>query len=44
VFHTGQNGGAPAGGGKTKRTKVELPQPKARTTVRSFVRVAETDQ
>jgi type IV pilus assembly protein PilY1 len=44
VFHTGQNGGTPAGGGKTKRTKVELPQPKARTTVRSFVRVAETDQ
>lgn len=44
VFHTGQNGGAGAGGGKTNRTKVELPQPKARTTVRSFVRVAETDQ
>ena len=43
VFQTGQSGGT-SNGGRTNRTKIELPQPRSRTSVRSFVRVAETDQ
>jgi type IV pilus assembly protein PilY1 len=43
VFQTGQNGAAPAGGGVTKRSALALPQPKSRTQIRSFVRVAEAE-
>jgi type IV pilus assembly protein PilY1 len=44
VFQTGQGGTEQnPNGGKTKRSKITLPQPQSRTTVRSFVRVAETE-
>ena len=43
VFQTGQGGATPTGDEKTRRSKIQLPQPKSRTSVRSFVRVAETE-
>lgn len=43
VFQTGQGGATPTGDEKTRRSKIQLPQPKSRTNVRSFVRVAETE-
>jgi type IV pilus assembly protein PilY1 len=44
VFQTGQGGTASAQGTRTKRSSVALPPPVARTTVRSFVRLADGEQ
>jgi hypothetical protein len=44
VFHTGQGGSASAQGTRTKRSSVALTTPVTRTTVRSFVRLADGEQ
>jgi type IV pilus assembly protein PilY1 len=43
VFHTGQGGPASAQGSRTKRASVALATPTSRTTVRSFVRVTDSE-
>ena len=43
VFHTGQGGSSPPEGGKTKRSSIQLPNPRTFTQVKGRVRMSEQE-